>query len=231
MAEHQAREELRKKEMAERRAKEEQKRKEMAEHRAKEQERERERRKERAEHRGRDEHKAAGNVAPQTFAPPPPPPSVPRQGFAPPQQAAPAVPATPKQGFSALHQAAPAIPVAPKQEVVAPQKPAPAPVATAAPASPLVVRTYPASGVRGGSAPGAVLNAYTSFPDKSGRVWFEWGDSPSFGQSTNAEAFKGEKSVGQFTYVPAAKKKYYYRAIAEASGFLVYGETQSFVVP
>ena len=92
------------------------------------------------------------------------------------------------------------------------------------PSSSLVVKTYPVSGVW---YAGATLNGYSSFPEKTVRAWFEWGNSASFGQVTAAESFTGEKSIGQAMRVPA-RGKYYYRLVAESSGLLVNGETLTF---
>jgi hypothetical protein len=203
-------EELKKKQMAERNAKQEQKKKEMAEHKAKEEQKrkekaehkEKEKHGDRAEHRDRDKHRGRDEHRDRSKA----------AGNNAPPTAAPAI--------------APA--AAPKQELSAPPKAAPAPAPAAAPKQPLVVRTYPASGV---NAKGATLNGYASYPGKVVRVWFEWGDSPSFGQATAAQSFNGEKSVAQAAWTPARGKKYYYRTVAESSGLLVYGETSTFVVP
>ena len=128
-----------------------------------------------------------------------------------PQVAAPAT--TPAVVAPAAAVAAPAAAAAPKQAS-----------APAASSSPLVVKTYPASGVW---YAGATLNGYTTIPGKTGRAWFEWGNSPSFGQATAATAFNGEQSVGQAMRVPT-RGKYYYRMVAESSGHLVRGETLTF---
>ena len=123
--------------------------------------------------------------------------------------------------------------------VVPPQRPAAAPVAVAAPAaaaapaSPLIVKTYPAAGITTyTNGVEVIFNGYSTFPSKTVRAWFEYGDSPSFGQATAQQSFVGEKSIGQRALVPVgSKKRYYFRLIAESSGQLVYGETLSFITP
>ncbi len=212
----QEREELRKKQKAEHDAREERRKKEMAERQAREAERRKElQRRSQDAHRGKDGDKSragGGNVS-QPKAPPPASVAAPKMGINPPQQPAPGAPVV--------------APVAP------PQKSAPPPVATA-PGSPLVVRTYPASGIRlYANGPGATLNGYANYPGKNVRVWFEWGDTPSFGQgATESQLFTGERSVGHGPVVfPARNKRYYYRMVAESSGLLVNGETLSFITP
>lgn len=97
-------------------------------------------------------------------------------------------------------------------------------IVATAPSSTLVAKTYPASGVW---YAGATLNGYSSFPGKTVKAWFEWGNSASLGQATAAISFTGEKSIGQAMRVPE-RGKYYYRLVTESSGLLVNGETLTF---
>lgn len=199
------REELRKKQMEERKAKEEQRRKEMAERKAQMDQKKAEH-EDRGKHKGKDEH--ADNDRHKG-----------RDDHRDRDRRKDRI----DRGDKSKPAANVAAPLAPAA------KPAAAPKPAAAAQAPLVVKTYPASGVIGR---GATLNAYSSFPGKTVRMWFEWGNSPSFGQSTASETFTGEKSVSQKLAVPAGRgKKYYYRAVAESSGQLVYGETMTFVTP
>jgi hypothetical protein len=201
MEDRKAKEEQRKKEMAERKAKDDQKKKEMAEHREREKHKGKDERGDNDRHMGRDEHRDRDRHKERA-----------ERG---------------DKSKPAANAAAPAAPAAASAPAPAP-KPATAPPPAAAPKQPLIVRTYPASGV---NVKGATLNGYASYPGKVVRVWFEWGDSPSFGQATGAQSFNGEQSVAQAAWTPARGKKYYYRAVAESSGLLVYGETSTFVVP
>ena len=198
-------EELKKKQMEERKAKDEQRKKEMAERKAKDDQKKKEmtEHREREKHKGRDEHRDRDRHKERA-----------ERG---------------DRSKPAANAAAPAAPVATPAPAAKPAAVAPAPKPVAAPQSPLVVKTYPASAVVGR---GATLNAYSSFSGKSVRLWFEWGNSPSFGQATASQTFTGEKSISQAMNVPAGRgKKYYYRAVAESSGQLVYGETMTFVTP
>lgn len=206
LEERKAKEEQRKKDVAERKAKDDQKKKEMAEqrergkHKGKDEHADNDKHRGRDEHRDRDRHKERAERGDKS-----------------------------KPAANAAAPAAPAAALAPAASAPAPApKPAAAPPPAAAPKQPLIVRTYPASGV---NAKGATLNGYAAYPGKVVRVWFEWGDSPSFGQATGAQSFNGEKSVAQAAWTPARGKKYYYRAVAESSGLLVYGETSTFIVP
>jgi hypothetical protein len=107
-----------------------------------------------------------------------------------------------------------------------------APVAAAAPAAaasqpPLVVKTFPASGTGGSNC--ATFNGYASHPGKSGKIWFEWGKTPSFGHATQSVAFTGEKSVNIGTCAGEfIGSKIYFRAVGQSGASLVYGETATF---
>jgi hypothetical protein len=138
------------------------------------------------------------------------------------KQQAPAQPAAKPAVTTPAPAAAPTKAAAP---VAAPAAAA-APVAAAAPAQPaLVVKTYPMSTVGSGFA---TLNGYVTCPGKKGRAWFEWGDSPAFGQGTPARAFSEEAAMSDNANGLQGGKTYYYRAVADCGGNFVNGETRNF---
>jgi hypothetical protein len=90
----------------------------------------------------------------------------------------------------------------------------------------IVAKTFPVSGV---SVLAATLNGHVSFQGKSGRAWFEWGETQNFGQATPAQMVTADKTISAAVRTGDQRVKgYYYRIVAESGGNLVRGEINQF---
>ena len=92
---------------------------------------------------------------------------------------------------------------------------------------PALVTTNSASNLQFNSA---TLNGFldTRGNTSSTQVWFEWGSTPSFGNTTSQSTYTGNVSFSALASNLAQNTTYYYRAVAQNSGGTVYGATQQF---
>jgi uncharacterized delta-60 repeat protein len=88
-----------------------------------------------------------------------------------------------------------------------------------------VLVTQPASNVTAGSA---VLHG-TIVPNGSAQVWFEYGATPAFGSSTEAQTITGNTPVELATPLSNISGFYHFRIVAQTTGGLYRGTTLTFV--
>ena len=91
----------------------------------------------------------------------------------------------------------------------------------------LVVRTQPISNI---GTSWATLNGYASNPGTKVTLWFEWGETSSFGKVTQSKVRWGEQTASMPVEGLTSGTRYYYHAVAISAGETVYGDTLSFVV-
>lgn len=90
----------------------------------------------------------------------------------------------------------------------------------------LTVATQPVSDV---GTSWATLNGYASHPGTKITLWFEWGDTSSFGKVAQSKVLWGEGSSRMPIEGITSGTRYYYRAVAISGGDTRYGDTLSFV--
>lgn len=91
----------------------------------------------------------------------------------------------------------------------------------------LVVRTQPVSNI---GTSWATLNGYASNPGTKVTLWFEWGETSSFGKVTQSKVRWSEQTASMPVEGLTSGTRYYYHAVAISGGETVYGDTLSFVV-
>ena len=99
--------------------------------------------------------------------------------------------------------------------------------------SSLAVATYPATSITSSSA---ILNGYLQDigNTSTAQVWFEYGTTPDFGNTTNMQMLNKSVSFSSVVTGLAQARTYYYRAVAlnpTGGGRSVNGSVSSFVTP